>query len=303
MVVGDIGRGHHQRRNAQCRQLADGGGTGPADHQVRRPHHGIHVVDVLPELNGLRNLHALLLQKLLHRWISGGTGGVDVVERRVLRLQGDEIGHLPVHASGAQGAPEGHHQGPVVGQAQLFPGLLLRQLEKAVPDGGAGDQYLLRVLIVLAAGLKAHHNPVRVGFQHFRGQPRHGIGLVDRRGNARLGGGLYHGVAGVAAGTHHHIRLKLPENRPGLMGRPDQVPGGNQVVTNLLWTKGAVKVGDVNGLERIARLGNQVFFQTALRPYKQKLNLRVLLMQQLGQRNGGVHMSRCAAAGKQNPPQ
>ncbi|CAN4042512.1 hypothetical protein BBBGCB_BBBGCB_09710, partial [Dysosmobacter welbionis] len=50
VVVGDIGGRHDQRRDPQCRQLADGGGPRPAEHQIRRPHDGGHIIDVLPHL-------------------------------------------------------------------------------------------------------------------------------------------------------------------------------------------------------------------------------------------------------------
>ena len=56
--------------------------------------------------------------------------------------------------------------------------------------------------------------------------------------------------------------------------------------------------GDVDGAEVVSRLGDQVLLQAPLRSHKQKLRLRVLLMHQLGQGDGGIHMARRAAAGE-----
>ena len=56
------------------------------------------------------------------------SGAVDVVERFLGRLQRQEVRHLPVHARGPQGPPEGHKQGPAVFHAQAALGLCLRQM-------------------------------------------------------------------------------------------------------------------------------------------------------------------------------
>ena len=154
------------------------------------------------------------------------------------------------------------------------------------------------MLVVLAAGLKAHHDPVREGLQHLRGQSGHHVGLVDRRGDARLGGGLHHRKAGVAAGADDHVRPEIPQNGPGLPGCPHQIADGDQVVFDLLRLEGAVEAGDVDGAEIISRLGDQVLFQSPLCAHKQKRCIRVLFRHQLRQGDGRVHMPRRAAAGE-----
>ena len=104
VVVGHIGRRHNHRRDPQSRQLADGGGAGPAQHQVCRPHHQGHVINVLPHLEGrvVLQVHALFLQQLQKRRITALTGPVDMVVVLLRRIQGQKVRHLPVHAGGTQ---------------------------------------------------------------------------------------------------------------------------------------------------------------------------------------------------------
>ena len=154
---------------------------------------------------------------------------------------------------------------------------------------------------MLPAGLKAHQDPVRKGLQHLRGQPRHHVGLMNHRGDASPGGGLHHGVAGIAAGADHRVRRELPQNSPGLPRRPQEVAHGDQIVPDLPGLEGAVKAGDMDGAEVVSRLGDQVLLQPPLRAHKQKRGLRVLPAHQLRQSDGRIHMPRRTAAGKNDP--
>ena len=303
VVIGDIGGGHHNGGNTQGRQFADGGGPCPADHQVRRPHYRGHVVDVLPDLKGGMGFqrHTLFLQQLHHHGISALSRAVNVVERLLPCFQGQHIRHLGVHPGGPQGPPEGDDEGPPVIDAQLFLGCLLGQGKEVLPHRRAGDGHLVRVLVMLPAGFKPHHDPPGEGLQQLRGQPRHGIGLVDSRGDAQFGGSLHGGVAGVAAGTDDHVRPELPQNGLGLRRGADHIEQGHQVMPDLGRLEGPVKAGNVNGAEVVSRLGDQVLFQAPLRPHKQDFHVRVLLRQQLGHGDGRIHMARRAAAGKDHP--
>ena len=121
---------------------------------------------------------------------------------------------------------------------------------------------------MLPAGLEAHHDAVRVSFQHLGSKARNGVGLVDRRGNPRLGGGLYQRVAGIASGAHHRVGPKGPEDGPGLPGSPDEVAQGNEVVLDLRGLEGAVEAGNMDGLKVVARLGHQILFQAPLRAHE-----------------------------------
>ena len=246
-------------------------------------------------------VHALLRQCLQHGSISALARAVDMMERLLPRLQSQHIRHLGVHAGSAQRPPEGDDQRPSVIDAQLFLGRLLGQGEEVLPDRGAGDGHLLRVLVVLAAGFKAYHDPPGVRLQQLRGQSRHGVGLMDRRGDAHFGGGLHGGIAGVAAGADHRVRSKLLQNSPGLCRGADHIVEGHQIVLDLRRLEGAVKAGDVNGTEFVSRLGDQVLFQATLRPHEQYFDLRVLLRHQLRHGNSRVHMARRAAAGEDHP--
>ena len=224
-----------------------------------------------------------------------------MVKGLLFGLQRQEVRHLAIHAGGPQGTPEGDDQRPAVVHAQLPLGLLSGELKEVPPHRRAGDHHLLRVPVVPAAGLKAHQNPVGVGLQHLRGQPRHHVGLVDYRWNPGLGGGFHHGIAGVAAGADHRVRRKLPQNCPGLPGGPQKVADRDQIVPDLPGLKGAVKAGDVDGAEVVPRLGDQLLLQPPLRSHKEELRLRVLIAHQLRQRNSRVHMPCRSPAGKDDP--
>ena len=65
--------------------------------------------------------------------------------------------------------------------------------------------------------------------------------------------------------------------------------------------QGTVEAGDVDRPEGIPRFGHQVLLQSPVRPHKQNLPPGVPLLHQLRQGDGGIHVSRSAAAGENNP--
>ena len=210
-------------------------------------------------------VHALLPQNLQHDGTALLSRAVDMVEGLLRRLQGQEVRHLAVHARGPQGAPEGDDQGPAVVHVQGPLGLLLGHGEEVAPHRRARDHHLFRAAVVPPAGLEAHHDAVRVVFQHLGGEAGDGVGLVDRRGDFHPGGGLHQRIAGVAPGAHHGVGPEGPEDGFRLAGGPDEVAHGDEIVLDFGGLEGAVKAGDVDGLEVIARLGNQVLLQTPFR--------------------------------------
>ena len=157
------------------------------------------------------------------------------------------------------------------------------------------------MLVVLPAGLEAHHDPAGIGFQQLRGQPRHGVGLMHRRGNPHFCGGLYRGIAGVATGADDHIRPERPQDRPRFRRGTYHIEQGHQIMANLRRFEGPVKAGNMDGAEIVSRLGDQILFQPPLRPHKEDLHVRVLLRHQLRHGNGRVDMARRAAAGEDHP--
>ena len=56
----------------------------------------------------------------------------------------------------------------------------------------------------------------------------------------------------------------------------------------------------MDGAEIIARVGNQILFQSPVRPDEEEPGLRILPVHQLGQGDGRIHMARRAAAGKED---
>ena len=251
----------------------------------------------------VRQVHPLAPQLLQQYGIAALSCAVNVVEGFLFRLQGQEVRHGPVHAGGSQGAPEGHHQRPAVVHPKLPFGLRLGLGEKVLPHRRTGDDDLLRMAVVLAAFLKAHHHPPGIGLQHLGGKAGDHVGLVDRRGDAGLGRRLHQGIAGVAAGAHHHVRAKVPQDGPGLVGGPHQISHGDQVVPDLLGTEGTVEAGDVDRPERVSRLWHQIFFQSPLRAHEQNLGFGVFPLHQLRQGDGRIHMPRRAAAGEDDTMQ
>ena len=89
-------------------------------------------------------------------------------------------------------------------------------IRKFKPDVIFSKGGFVAVPVVLAAGFKAHHNAPGIGLQHLCGKARYHVGLVHCRGNAGLCRLLDQRKAGVTAGADDHIRLKLPQDGPGL---------------------------------------------------------------------------------------
>ena len=242
--------------------------------------------------------HAFFRKGRFHNRIALLSRAVDMVERLLRGFQGHEFHHLPVHPQRPQGPPKGNDQRSAVVDSKL-PFCLLFCLGKEIsPDRRARHDDLLRMAVVLPAGLEAHQDTVRVRLQHFRRQPWHRVGLVDCRGNPHFCRGLHQRIACVAPSAHDHIRLEFPQNHLCLPGRSEQIAHGNKIVLDFPWPEGPVKAGNMHGPEGIASLWNQVLFQPPFRAHEEEFHCRVLLRHQLRQGDGRIHMTRCAAAGK-----
>ena len=301
MVGGDVGGGDQNRGLGDGGELRDGGGACPTQHHIGGGHHQGHIIDVLPNLDARAlQSQAPAADLLLHPAIVP-PGPVDVVEGgSVIAFTGNELAHLPVHHLRPQGTPVGQQKRPLIGQPQLFPGLLPGIAEKVAPHRGSGDHHLLRVVIVAPALLKAHHHPVHHLGQSLGGQAGHGVGLVDGGGDVPPGGLLHYGVGGVAPGAHHQIRLKFVQDAGRLLLGSDHVPHRAQVVGDIRRREGAVKIGDGHRADLIALFGDQVVFHPAIRSHEQDLAVRVPLLEDPGQRHRRIDMSRRAAAGKKD---
>ena len=299
VVVGDVGGGHHHRGLPQRRQLADGGGSGAAQHHVRRRHHHVHVIDILPHVQPRRFGQPPSAELLLHGVPAALAHGVNVAEGIPLTvLPAEEVHHALVHVAGAQASPKGYHKGRLVVKAQLFPRLLPAQAEEVPPHRRPGDGDALRVLIVLAAVLKAHHDDIRVVLQHPRGQAGHHVALVHRRGDVRPGRRLHHGIAGVAAGAHHQVGPEIPQDGPCLTPGGRQHPQGVQVVADARRVQLPLEAADLYGGVVVTRLGHQLPLHARGGAHEQHGGVRVLFLHIARQCDGRVHVSRGAPAGK-----
>ena len=299
MVVGDVGGGHHHRGLPQRRQLADGGRAGAAQHHVRRRHHHVHVVNILPHVQPRRLGQPPPAKLLLHGVPAALAHGVNVAEGIPLAvLPAEEVHHALVHVAGAEAPPKGYHKRCLVVKAQLFPRLLPAQPEEIAPHRRPGDGDALRVLVVIPAVLKPHHNNVGEVLQHPRGQTGHHVALVHRRGDPRLGGSLHHGIAGVAAGAHHQIGLELPQDGARLPPGGRQHPQSVQVVAYALAVQLPLEAADLHGGVVVPRLRRQLPFHAGGRAHEQHGGVRLLLPHIARQCDGGVHVSCGAAAGK-----
>ena len=226
---------------------------------------------------------------------------VDVAEGSALvALLGNEVHHLAVHHLRPQRAPVGQQQRTVVLKAQLLAGLLPGVAEEVAPHGGAGDHYLVRVIVVGPALLKAHHHAVHHLGQGLCGETGDGVGLVDGGGDVPPGGLLHHGGGGVAAGAHHQIGLEVIQNSLGLLFGLLHIHQGAQVVGDVGGGQGAVEVGDGHRLDGIALLGHQTGLHAAVRSHKQHPAAGIALLENAGQGHRRVHMSGGAAAGKED---
>ena len=195
-------------------------------------------------------------------------------------------------------APEGGHQRLIVGIAQLFTGLLLRQSEEIAPHRRSRDHHLFGVLIVAAAVLEPHHHAVHATLQQLGGQAGDHVGLVDGGGNMPPGGGLDGGIAGVAAGAHHQIRLEGANDGVRLTAGGHQGLGSLEIVAQRLGRQGAVEVADLHGGKVIARLFDQAPLHAVGGAHEQYAGGGVFFPQIACQRQRRIHMSGGAAAGK-----
>ena len=122
-----------------------------------------------------------------------------------------------------------------------------------------------------------------------------------RRRNAELRGGLNRRVTRVAARADNRLRAEAQQDFFGLRRGAQEVEGRYQIVPDFFRRERAVKVRDMHGTERIARLFEQVAFDTALRAHEQELRAGAFLPDTLCQREGGVDVSGGAAAGEKYP--
>lgn len=136
----------------------------------------------------VRQVHPLLLQQLQQHRIAILSGAVDVVERFLGRLQ---LPGSPPSAGSCPRPPRDPQKDTSRGRPSSTPRRRLGLLPSSDGRSPAGTgvpvtNHLLRVAVVLPAA----SNPtmtVREGLQHLRGEAGHHVGLVNGRGDPRLG--------------------------------------------------------------------------------------------------------------------
>ena len=113
-----------------------------------------------------------------------------------------------------------------------------------------------------------------------------------------LGGGLDHGVAGVAAGAYHQVGPEAPQDGPGGTARRGQHPQGVEVVAQPLAVETAAEAADLHGGIVVARLRYQLPLHAGGRTHEQDRGIRVFLPHIAGQGQRRVDVSRSTTAGK-----
>ena len=255
-------------------------------------------MDILPQIQ-----HGIVEGQLLYRLGEDSPTalacGVNVVERiEVPLLPLEELQHPLIHGGCPKAAPERDHQRLIVRIAEGGAGFGAGQREEIATHRRTRHHDFLRVLIVAAAVLKAHHHALYALFQHLGGKAGNHVGLVYRRGDTQFGGRLHGGEAGVAARAHHQIRLETAKDVLGLaLGRAQQLHRA-EIVANPLGGEVAVEIADLHALEVVARLLHEVALNAVGRADEQHLHAAVLFLHISCQRQRGVHMTRRAAAGK-----
>ena len=300
MVVGDVGRRDQDAGRTGGGQLIAGRGTGTADDDVSRSHQGGHVVDVLADVDGgaVFKINALLLHQFGHPVLAEGAGGVDVVEgEAVFLLQDHQVSHGAVHSGCAQAA-EGGNQQLLIGQAQFSTGSFPGGFQELLADGHAHDFNFLGLLVVLAALLEADQNAGgNVGSQ-LGGQAGNGVGFVDDGGDAQLGACVQRREAGVAAGTDDDVGTKFLDDFLAAGHSAQDALDGLGVLLDAGQAQGAAQAGAGQGLQLIARLGNQLLFHMALSADEEDVGVGMTLRNYIGHSDGRVDMTAGAAAGK-----
>ena len=129
---------------------------------------------------------------------------------QIKEAAGIQDGDHFIHSLGALAAKGRHHHRAAT-QTKFFPGIGFLGEDELPTDRHTNHFHLLLIPVILRAFREADHYPIRPFGDQPGSQARHCVRLVNTGGDLQLTGCKQCRETGVATGTYHHIRLKLPE--------------------------------------------------------------------------------------------
>ena len=118
--------------------------------------------------------------------------------------------------------------------------------------------------------------------------------------DAHFGGAAHHRAGHIAAAADDKIRLYFLHHGLGLGAGEGQIPQGNDIALDVVQAELALKPGDLDVVEGVARLCDQTVLHALLTACKVDLGGRVSLFQSTGNGQCGVDMSGSAAGCDEN---
>ena len=169
-----------------------------------------------------------------------------------------QAGHHLIDAACAQAAAEGKHHGAVACTKLGTDGISLlclcehlRAHRVAHHDGLIGCSQLFH------SGRHSGEHDVHIRCQQLIGHARKGVLFMDSGMNAHFCSTAHHRAGYIAAAADHEIGPDFPHDLLCLGAGKGQIPQGDDVAPDVVQRQSALETGDLDVVERIARLTHQ----------------------------------------------
>ena len=302
VVLRHIGAGDQYSGASHGFQFGQRQRTGAADDEVCRCQQLRHIVDVFLYHKAVARGKALLLLQLLKQLHPVLPGGVQVQHRLVLvLLPCAQVCHHLVDPACAQAAAEGQDDGAVARTQLCTDGLSIRGLYKHLrPHGIAHHKGLVRCAQLFHSGGHGGKHDIHIRGQQLVGHTGKSVLLMQGGVDAHFGGAAHHRAGHIAAAADDKIRLYLFHHGLGLGTGEGQIPQGNDIALDVVQAELALKPGDLDVVEGVARLCDQTVLHALLAAGKVDLGGGVCFFQ--GTCNGkcGVDMAGRTTGSNQN---
>ena len=223
---------------------------------------------------------------------------MDMLKRKArVLLQTEESGSHFIHGLRAQTA-KGRYDHRALIQAQLFSGLFFSGKDKFPLYGHSNHFHLLRVAIVPGTFRETDQNLINPVRNQAGCKTRHSVTLMDTGGNFHHRSRHQCGEAGITARTHHHIRLKFPDD-------PLTGPDGSHQIGQHFSVMHQRFQGFPPGravrrqrFKLVSGLRNQLLLHPADATNKQNIGIGIALPAHIGYSNRRIDMPGSTAAAK-----
>ena len=227
-------------------------------------------------------------------------GGVDVVQLSLRHMPGHQRRYGFIDGLRPQAAAKGQQTQLPGADPQTGAGGGPVGRKDLRTDGVAGDDVILALRQVLFRFRHRQQELIHLLRHHAVGNTGQGIGLVGHAGDVQCRRGQQNGGRNIAAGTHHHIRRKIPQNSFGAAAGRYQQTYAFGVIFDVIPAKTALDAHGAIGGKAKARPRHQGRLHAIGVAYKKDLAIRHPAAQLGGHRQCGIDMTGGTAAGKQN---